>query len=89
MPRIPGPIEPDPENLRQRPFQGGTDGLPGPAAEPVRYGDVKYMDGGGPAAEVELQRGGAGSGLSGLPQANAGNVPARFNDPDTPPGDTQ
>lgn len=71
MSRIPGPNEPDPENLRQRPFQGGTDNLAGPPAQ------------------GELQRGGAGSGLSGLPQADAGNVPARFNSPDTPPGDTQ
>lgn len=42
MTDIPSRNQPDPENLRQRPWQGGSDGLPDTSAEmiPPKYRDV-------------------------------------------------
>lgn len=82
--RVPGRNEPDPENLRQRSFQGGADGTGEPATERPTYGDIAYEDGDGPAAGVRLPAG-AGSGLSGLPAADAGNVPPLWDDPVSAP----
>lgn len=84
--RIPSRGQPDPENIRMRSFQGGTDGLAAPPTAFPTYGQMKYMDDEGPASDLILENGGASSGLSGTPQANSGRVPARFNDPD-PKGD--
>jgi hypothetical protein len=82
--RVPGRNQPDPENIRQRSFQGGTDGLSSPPTEIPTYGDMKYADGEGPFADVDGRK--LSAGLSGMPQANAGTAPALFNDPRTPPG---
>lgn len=82
--RVPGPHEPDPENLRQRSYQGGADGIGEPATDWPTYGDIAYKDGDGPAADVRLPAG-AGSGLSGLPQADAGTAPPLWDDPDSAP----
>jgi hypothetical protein len=87
--RVPKQGEPDPDNYRFRPFQGGTDGLSEPPTHFPSYGEMKYGDDHGPAGDLVVENGGASSGLSGLPQANSGQVPARFNDPDTPQGDAR
>ncbi|HEY3365368.1 MAG TPA: hypothetical protein VGK74_09985 [Symbiobacteriaceae bacterium] len=84
---IPGRNEPDPDNIRFRSFQGGTDGLPDGVAEADEstYAMMKF-DGDGRRSPIEgletVQ--GASAGLSGLPQADAGTTPAQFNDPDAP-----
>jgi hypothetical protein len=83
--RVPGRDEPDPKNIRQRGFQGGTDSLSEPPTTDQTYGQMRYADGEGPFADVRLPNG-AGSGLSGLPQANAGTVPPLYNDPKSPEG---
>lgn len=47
---VPGPNEPDPDNVRFRSFQGGADSL-GDVAHPERgeqYADIKRRQGGGP-----------------------------------------
>lgn len=88
--RIPGREEPDPHNLRFRPFQGGTDGLPdgGPTGQMTTYGEMRYGDNHGPMDSVRMpQGGGAGAGLSGLPEASAGAVPPQYNDPEAPEGE--
>lgn len=82
--RVPGRDEPDPENIRQRSFQGGTDSLPDRPTSDQTYGQMKYEDGQGPFANTKLPNG-AGSGLSGLPQANAGAAPALFNSEESAP----
>lgn len=77
---VPGRKEPDPENIRQRSFQGGGDGLTSPATMELDYGDMRYKDGDGPYAEFTAH--GAGSGLSGTKQADTGATPALFSEPD-------
>ncbi len=70
----------------RRSLQGGADGIPDVLqAEPVRYGDFRYDDSEGPAADTTVRGGGAGAGLSGMPQANAGNVPPLWDDHDSSP----
>lgn len=79
---VPGRNEPDPLNVRQRSFQGGTDSLTNtdpPAIRPVSYGDVH---GANPPADTTGTGGGAG--LSGLPEADAGNVTPQWASPDAP-----
>jgi hypothetical protein len=78
--RVPGRTEPDPENIRQRSFQGGDDGLTSPATMELDYGDMRYKDGDGPYAEFTAH--GAGSGISGTAQADTGATPAMFSEPD-------
>lgn len=82
---IPSRDEPDPENIRQRSFQGGTDGVPdGFATTDQTYGMLKYEDGEtGPFANLKAVNG-ASSGLSGLPEADAGVAPAQFSNPEAP-----
>lgn len=85
--QIPGRREPDPKNLRGRPFQGGTDGLPdgGPTTGKQTYGEMRCGDNHGPLDSVRMPSGGgAGSGLSGLPEAILGAVPPQYADPDAP-----
>jgi hypothetical protein len=83
--QVPGPNEPDPDNVRLRSFQGGADGIgPTPSTPEVTYGQMKYMEDNGPGATAGAAGGGAGSGLSGLPAADAGTAPAQFNDPGAP-----
>lgn len=86
---VPGRNEPDSRNIRQRSFQGGADGIPdayqaGGGPTSVTYGDIRYEDGEGPAAGADMT-GGTGSGLSGMPQATAGNIPPLWDDPTSAP----
>lgn len=78
--RVPGADEPDPENRRLRPLQGGATGLTQPATMDQTYGQMRYADGEGPAAAKRLPNG-TGSGLSGLPEATAGMVPPLYAEP--------
>lgn len=92
--RVPDRNEPDPQNERLRSFQGGADGLPdawqagGPARQ-VTYGHTRYGDDHGPADSIVVEGGGAGSGLSGMPQANAGNVPPLWAEPGSAPAPSE
>lgn len=74
--RVPGGNEADPENLRQRPFQGGTDGLtepptmsnPGPKRNHDLYAKFEASD---VTAVAE-----------GAAQGDAGASPALMSEPD-------
>lgn len=78
------PANQDPENYLFRPFQGGADGLSDPPTLAHTYGKTRYADGAGPNAGVNLPQG-TGSGLSGLPAADAGNTPPLWAEPDSAP----
>lgn len=41
--RVPGPNEPDPDNVRLRPLQGGTDSLSAPPDLPADYNTDEYQ----------------------------------------------
>lgn len=47
MADIPGRNKPDPDNIRIRSFQGGTDGLPDPPPPGQTYDDLKRLAGAG------------------------------------------
>lgn len=85
--RVPGVNESDPDNVRMRSFQGGANGIgPRPTVDQT-FGQMKYEDGDGAFAGLHLPNG-LGSGLSGLPEANAGIAPALWDDPQAAPGAT-
>lgn len=78
---IPGRDEPDPTNMRQRPFDGGSDGLTDPPTQEYTYGNYRGND--VPFANRSMPPN-LGAGLSGLPEANAGRVEPLFNSPEAP-----
>jgi hypothetical protein len=78
---IPGRAHPDPHNVRQRPFQGGADGLASPPTQQHTYGDYRGKD---VAFADRRMPPNLGAGLSGLPEANAGSVEPLYNSPEAP-----
>lgn len=75
--RVPGRNEPDPLNIRQRSFQGGTDSLTQPPTD-NHNADVQTNQ--GPYAKFEARD--VTSVSDGAAQADAGAAPAILSEPD-------
>jgi len=84
--RVPGRNEPDPMNVRQNSFQGGTDGLVDSTAENIEQVSYGTVHGDNAYTNTILHGGDQSAGLSGLPEANAGNVTPQWSRTRAPGG---